>query len=333
MASEKRLSKDQLRVLAAVNEQQLVLGKLSDQQLLQTVESRRMDFVSKPETQQQAIPEVLAFAQEAVRRTLGWQLYDVQLIAAHALISGQVAEMQTGEGKTLSAVPAAIFGGMMGQGTHIATPTPYLAQRDYQQLRPVYECLGLNVALLQDDAIASSDKRAAYDADITYGPGYEFGFDYLRDQVILQQREAAPLGKNTLAEFVRSDTSAPSLSTRQPHWAIVDEADNVLIDDASSPLVLSEYQPGIAADADAIRLAHKLADSLTRDEDFRDAGWLQIELTEQGKQVVYQDDVPIPVEQLTRPWTTYVETALSARHQFRQDVHYIVDDTTVKIVN
>ena len=330
---QNQFSKNQVRLLTDIGERGQSLKKLSDGQLVSMVESLRSEVISKPQVSKALIPQVLALSKEAVCRTLGWELYDVQLLAAHALIEGHVAEMQTGEGKTIAAVPAAIFGGMQGRGAHVATPTPYLARRDYLQLKPVYESLGLSVGLLVEPTGQGAGKTDAYECDITYGPGYEFGFDYLRDQVALKQSELAPLGKQIIAGLTGGSPQPMRLCARGPCFSIVDEADNVLIDDASSPLVLSEFQPGVAPDADAIHLAKNLVVKLVPLEHFRELGPLHIELTEQGRSFVYRDEVKIPVDQLSRPWTNYVEAALQAAKLFRRDVHYIVDDGKVKIVD
>ena len=115
---------------------------------------------------------------ETIRRTLGLELFDVQLLAGLALARGAVAEMQTGEGKTLAAALPAFLHGLRGRGVHVVTPNSYLAERDWRQLVPTYELLGVSAGLLGEEVVAEV-KRAAYHCDITYGTGYEFGFDYL----------------------------------------------------------------------------------------------------------------------------------------------------------
>lgn len=282
----------------------------------------------------------LALAMEATRRELGFELFDNQLQTACAMIDGCIAEMQTGEGKTVSAVPTAVYQGFTSRGVHIATPNTYLAERDFEQLKPVYESLGISVGLLSEDA-TTDEKSAAYNCDVVYGPGYEFGFDYLRDQLRLKERENLPLGQNLLDELTGSPAffdgheASPSTltATRGTAFSIVDEADNVLIDDAVSPLVLSGATEGEPADADAIRFANKLVDSLEPEAHFVASGPRTGELTELGQSRIHAEDLAIPVKQLVRPWKTYIETALRAEHTFTRDIHYVLQDSEIKIVD
>lgn len=259
-------------------------------------------------------------------------MYDVQLLAASTLISGRVAEMQTGEGKTISAVPAAVYGGIRGEGTHVATPNDYLAQRDCEELKPVYEILGLSTGLLEFDH-TTEEKKRSYNCDITYGPGYQFGFDYLTDQLGLKQVESEPLGSRMLSQLYGTDIADQATCTRGEAYSVVDEIDNVLIDDACSPLVISENQEGEATDADAVYLAKQVASLLIKDQDYIEIASSQIELTDRGTATIHDEQIAIPVEQLTRPWSTYVETALNAQMHYQRDVHYVVEEGDVKIVD
>jgi preprotein translocase subunit SecA len=253
-------------------------------------------------------------------------------LAADALINHQIAEMQTGEGKTISAVPAAIYGGVFGRGVHVATPNSYLASRDCHELRDVYESLGLSVGLIDSDDDAPDGKTDAYACDITYGPGYEFGFDYLRDQILLKQREALPAGQ-TLIESLQGKNSTTIAQVRGLGFSIVDEADNVLLDDATSPQVLSEYQAGEAPDKDAVIVAGQLAGQLQPDLHFHEPHPQQIELSPEGLEVIHGPDVDIPFQQLIRPWAKYIEAALRANLKFEKNVNYIVDDDKIRIVD
>ncbi|MCA9216018.1 MAG: hypothetical protein KDB27_23285, partial [Planctomycetales bacterium] len=278
--------------------------------------------------------EAFALANESLRRVLGVELYDVQLIAAKALADGTIAEMQTGEGKTFAALPAAVWRGLFGRGVHISTPNTYLAERDFQQLKPVYEAAGILVGLLPENAPAG-EKRAAYACDVTYGSGYEFGFDYLRDQLVLRSRAEMQLGEPLLAPLLgRADRHRTQLETCQRGlaFAIIDEADNVMIDDATSPLILAEADPGPAPDSDAVHLARQIALTLS-EEHVVQSGPNQIELTPAGREHVHSPVVPIPVKELQRPWASYVETALRAERFYQRDVHYVIDDDQLHIVD
>ena len=263
----------------------------------------------------------VALAAEALRRSLGVDLYDVQLLAGSALAAaprggrGVVAEMATGEGKTFAAALAVAAMALEGRGVHVATGNAYLAERDAAQLRPAYEALGLTCAALPEGpAVDPADKRAAYAADVTYGTGYEFGFDYLRDQTAL------PRGRR-FAERVAAPPADPV--QRGLRAAVIDEVDHVLLDDACSPLVLATASGRPAPDAPAHRAARGLALSMAEGEHFRlDRG--AAALTAAGRDAAH-DALTGPVaETLARPWTEYVEKALHANLVFRRDVHYLV---------
>jgi preprotein translocase subunit SecA len=171
------------------------------------------------------LPEAFALTREAARRTLGQRHFDVQLIGGMVLHDGSIAEMKTGEGKTLTATLPAVLNALAGTGVHVVTVNDYLARRDAEWMRPVYEMLGLTVGILQANEMDEA-KHAAYAADITYGTNSEFGFDYLRDNLAISVEDKYQRGHG---------------------YAIVDEVDNILIDEARTPLIISG-QPEQAAD-------------------------------------------------------------------------------------
>ncbi len=241
------------RFVTSVRKQAARLRNRSDSQL-QAMAADLRETLERYEWPATAVPEAFAVAVEAVQRVLHVQLYDVQLIAARALVGRSIAEMQTGEGKTFAAAPAAVVLGLAGHGVHVANPNHYLAQRDFEQLRPVFELLGLTAALLPEQASAA-EKLPAYRADITYGTGYEFGFDYLRDQLVRRRGHSERLGQSLMASLQGHMSDERQTMQRGLAACIVDEADNVLIDDASSPLVLAQSSGLPAADGDAIRLS------------------------------------------------------------------------------
>ena len=325
-----QLTKKQQATVQRVVDLQTPLEQSTDNELRHRLDDLR-ESVFRSSTDKDALAaETLAISREAIRRALGMNLYGVQILAAEALIRKQVAQMQTGEGKTISAVPAAVYGGILGGGTHVATPNSYLAVRDHAQLKPVFELLGLSVGLL--DTEDSDNKHEIYACDITYGPGYEFGFDYLRDQLLLKKRQSLPAGTSLLNTLRGRDDAEPAQS-RGLNFSIIDEIDNVLVDDASSPQVLSEFQSGVAPDVDAIDLAHRLAAELTLDEHYVEPEPNQIRVTDSGIEFIHDPDIPIPADKLSRPWTKYVEAALRARHLFHRDIHYVLDGQEVKIVD
>lgn len=315
-----------------VRDQSLSLQSSSTAELRNFSTQLRQKASIRPFEQTSVLTSAFALANASLQRTLGIQLYDVQLIAARTLAAGEIAEMQTGEGKTFSAVPAAVWGGLIGHGVHVSTPNHYLAMRDYSELKPVYEMAGISVGLLPERT-TSCAKRKAYACDVTYGSGYEFGFDYLRDQLALRSLAKQELGESLLRSLERRPASPQQVTCQRGLWfAIVDEADNVLVDDATSPLILSESQPGDACDADAVRLARYVATHLD-ERHIKQLGPQQLELSDLGRERIHGDDIAIPVHQLLRPWTSYVVTALRADRFFRRDVHYVVDRETVQIVD
>ena len=310
------------------------LRSVKASELKNRVDDLREKAISNPGDVQSLIAPVIAASNEAIHRVLGYELYNVQIQAAAALIGGHIAEMHTGEGKTISALPAAVFGGIQGRGVHVATTTAYLAQRDHAQLKPVYELLGLSVGVLKESDAADCDHRDAYDCDVTYGTGSDFGFDYLRDQVELKKQLDARLGSAMLTRIMqRNQTPQRVTMMRGQAYSIIDEADNVMVDDASSPLVLSMFQPGAANDSDAVRLAWREAGGLTSGEHFLEVSRQSVRLTDAGQRWVHRKELSIPVRQLLRPWTTYVETALRAMFQFNRGVDYVVRDGEVQIVD
>src|SRR4051794_37974746 len=170
--------------------------------------------------------ESFALAREAGRRALGVRHFDVQLIGGMVLHDGSIAEMKPGEGKTLTATLAVALNALAGKGVHLVTVNDYLARRDAEWMKPIYEMLGVSVGYLTSEERDPAEKRAAYAADVTYGTNSEFGFDYLRDNLAISMDDKVQRGHD---------------------YAIVDEVDNILIDEARTPLIISG-QPEQAAD-------------------------------------------------------------------------------------
>jgi preprotein translocase subunit SecA len=281
-------------------------------------------------------PEVLesgfAFTLDAIRRVYGKVLHDVQLLGGLVLASGAIAEMATGEGKTLTGAAPALVHALSGRGVHVMTSNSYLAERDCEELRPVFEMLGLTVAVLPEQAPAPV-KQPLYDCDIVYGNGFEFGFDYLRDQIALRQVKSAALG-TVIRQRLRGGLASRVTMQRGLNFAIVDEADHVMLDDAISPLLIAEQAPGEAPDAQAHRVALDLARGLKTPEDYEfDPARTLIRLTSAGRDKTHSAVERIPVDQLIRPWALYVEAALKAQLLFHRDQDYILHDGEVQIVD
>ena len=292
---------------------------------------RRFRVGQDEENESRALILAAAAVIEAVRQALDIELFDTQLHAGIVVSNGAVAEMQTGEGKTLSVALPAYFRSLDGRGVHVATPNGYLASRDFEQLSPVFSRLGATTGLLIDDMPAEKS-RVAYQADITYGPGHAFGFDYLRDQLTLDRFDSNQLGDDIYARLTGRRIE-DQLLQRGLHAAIIDEIDHVLIDDAVSPLLLSSGGQGESPDADVHRAARDFSAKLQVDRDFVIEDGASIQLTDTGFRSVYEQEVLAVHPRLVRPWHEYVVLALRARHCYRRDVHFIVQSHQVQIVD
>ena len=270
---------------------------------------------------------------ESVRRRLGMECYDVQFLAARTLVRGEIAEMATGEGKTLVQALAAFVLALSGKGVHVMTSNAYLAERDFIQLSPVLEQLGLTVGLLRARAPAS-DKVHAYQADITYGAGYEFGFDYLRDQAACHQLSQPRVG-DTLRRRMRAESAPETVSLQRGQAvAIVDEADSVMIDEATTPLLLSSGAEGSVKAGPTYVHAAGVATALLDGTDFAvNQRQRSVRLTRLGlEKILSREMVPSGLK-LERPWPVYVEQALVARHFLCREVDYVVDGDRVVLVD
>lgn len=319
-------------ILDGVHARCAELKGLSSEQLREHAERLRLHIALESADDAACHIEAFSLMYEALRLRRGITLYDVQLLAASAMACGQIAEMQTGEGKTFACAPAALLHAFTGRGVHVATPNLYLASRDYELISPALEGLGVRVGLLDEQGTRDA-KRRAYQCDVTYGAGYEFGFDYLRDQLSLRQSAGRPLGESLLQRLAGTNATSDRLLQRGLYYAIVDEADQVLLDDAASPLVLSASNDVDAPDAALHRAASTAAEQLLPGIHFRAAGTAGVELTRDGVARIHQATSKLPMKVLRRTWTEYVEQALQAR-LLKRDVHYIIDENgTVQIVD
>lgn len=278
------------------------------------------------------MPAIMATVLEAIRRGLGIDLYDSQVIAGLSMARGQMVEMQTGEGKTLAGVFPAYFFALAGQGVHVCLSNDYLARRDFRLLAAIFDLLGLKAALRDVDA-PLADVRAAYAADVTYAAGQYFGFDYLRDQWILRQRRTAPLGRETL-DRLEGKGIEHQMRHRNLFAAVVDEADQVLIDDATNPLLITANEGMPAGDAEIHLAARRVALSLKTNADFRYCeARSTLTLTESGFRSIYRHETWACDDRLFRPWHEYVVTALKAEFQLQRDRHYVVIDRVLQLVD
>jgi preprotein translocase subunit SecA len=291
-------------------------------------------FGSLKRADEEATPHVLgtALVGEAVRRTSGLKYHDVQILAGLLLASGHIAEMATGEGKTIVTAMPAFLAWLDGRQSHVATPNSYLASRDCEQLRPALELLGVSVALLPErDSLAG--KRAAYQSDVVYGTGYEFGFDYLRDQLTLRSRPHGALGRQILDSLRGRTAAAPSVLQSRRELTVVDEIDSVLIDEALTPLILSE-SANDSADGWPYLAARDLAEQLVRGEHFHlDSSARAVQLTTTGREHIFRSLEQSPITALRRPWDVYLRNALQARYLLHEGVDYVVRVNAVQLVD
>src|SRR5512143_2852969 len=211
-----RLLKRYGSFVAAANALEASLTPLSDDALKAKTAELKQRYAAS-EDLDALLPEAFALVREAARRALGMRHFDVQLIGGIALHQGKIAEMRTGEGKTLVATLATYLNALTGQGVHVVTVNEYLAQRDADWMGPIYRFLGLTVGVIKSNQ-PTDEKRAAYACDVTYGTNNEFGFDYLRDNLAFRPEDRV---QRTLS------------------YAIVDEVDSILIDEARTPLIIS----------------------------------------------------------------------------------------------
>jgi preprotein translocase subunit SecA len=287
------------------------IQKLSDDQLAaKTVEFRnRLD---RGEDLDDLLPEAFATVRETARRVLGQRHYDVQLMGGAALHFGWVAEMKTGEGKTLVSTLPAYLNGLTGKGVHLVTVNDYLAKRDAEWMGRVHKFLGLTIGLVIPDEFDSpEEKRASYACDITYGTNNEFGFDYLRDNM----------------------ASAREYMTQRGHnFAIVDEVDSILIDEARTPLIIS----GPVDDAAVLYTQFaRIVSGLQKERDYEvDEKKKTVAPTEEG---ISRVEEALGVENLydniNQNFVHQLQAALKARELFKRDVDYVVADGEVKIVD
>ncbi len=317
------------RTIRKIRELEAHFSALSDQQLRHHVAGARA-AIREGETLDKHLPMVFACVCVVARRELGMCPYNVQLIGGIELHRGVIAEMATGEGKTLVATLPATLNAIAGRGVHIVTVNDYLAQRDAELMGPVYKALGLSVGVIIS-GLTDDQRRDAYRRDIIYGTNKEFGFDYLRDQIKLHEN-AAPRKIDTLALLQNKGAGQPVM--RQLHFAIVDEADSILIDESRTPLIIAE-----AAGESPLAWAYDWADSLAvrfrarHDFDFepqrRKLNWKE-EGLQRLQKVLYATSTPSITSE---SWQNLVLNALRARHLFLKERNYVIASDEVVIVD
>src|SRR5436189_1353505 len=335
--------KRMMPVVDEINALEPAIQALDDAALRSRADELRKRLADGAEIEE-VLPEAFAVCREAARRSLGMRHFDVQLIGGMVLHDGKIAEMATGEGKTLVATLPAYLNALSAKGVHIVTVNDYLAKRDAQWMGPLYHALGLTVGVIQHEAsftydpayatpdirltaLRPIDRRAAYHCDITYGTNNEFGFDYLRDNM-----------RFSLDELVQ----------RPLHYAIVDEVDSILIDEARTPLIISgpaEESTELYYKIDRIipklkRAATIVEGKLSEIEEQREGDYIvdeksrAVSLTEQG---IASCERLLNVDNLYDPQHItilhHVQQALRAHALYRRDVDYVLKDGEVIIVD
>ncbi|MDO4573952.1 MAG: SEC-C metal-binding domain-containing protein [Planctomycetia bacterium] len=304
--------------IQAINSLEPRYVEMSDAELReQTQKFRRR--LEAGETLDDLLVEAFAVCREAGKRVLGMRHYDVQLVGGAVLHSGAIAEMITGEGKTLVATLPAYLNAISGKGVHVVTVNDYLARRDMEWMGPLYMSLGLTVGSIQSH-ISTEARQAAYKCDITYGTNNELGFDYLRDNM----RPAAKGDWRYPKEYQQSQGPL--------NYAIIDEVDNILIDEARTPLIISGPAHG---DISKYREADRIARQLRKGEDF--------EVNEKEHTTNLTDDGIRVAERLAgvecfytagnMEWPHLIDNALKAHHLYKLDVNYVINDGEIVIVD
>ena len=308
-AGEGRAIKELAKISVQVNKFEPEISSLDDQSLRAKTDSFK-ERVNKGETLDSILPEAFAVVREAARRTLGQRHYDVQLMGGAALHKGNIAEMKTGEGKTLVSTLPAYLNALTGKGVHIVTVNDYLAERDSEWMGRVHRFLGLKVGVILA-SMSPTERREAYAADITYGTNNEFGFDYLRDNMAW-----------SLSDCVQ----------RSHNFAIVDEVDSILIDEARTPLIISG--PADKATKWYVEFANIVA-RLNRDIHYEvDEKKRTIGILDEGVSRVEEAlDISNLYESANTPMIGYLNNAIKAKELFKRDKDYVVMNGELLIVD
>jgi len=295
-------------IVDRINDLEKDFEKLSKEELRKKTEEFKKGL-AKGETLDDILPEAFVLVREAAKRTLGQRHFDVQLMGGIALHQGKIAEMKTGEGKTLVATLPAVLNAFTKKGVHIVTVNDYLANRDQVSMGQIYRFLGLSTGLIQE-GMSTADRKKNYNADITYVTNYEVTFDFLRDNMALNLND---------------------LVLRPFNYCIVDEVDSILIDEAQTPLIISNNIP---TPVDKYIVAAEITDYLDLNTHYKiDEKNKNVILTEQGskqiEQILSVQDLYNPND----PWIPYIINALKANALYFNNVHYIVQNNRIIIVD
>jgi preprotein translocase subunit SecA len=278
------------------------------------------------------LPEAYALVRESARRTLGMQHFPVQIMGAIAMFEGHIAEMQTGEGKTLTATMTSFLRALPGQGCHVVTVNDYLAKRDAEQMGPVHERLGLTVGSILEN-MEPDERRKNYAADITYGTSKEMGFDFLRDR--LRKGATQEDSGQQVRRYIRTLQGGEEPVQRSHYFALIDEADSILIDEARTPLIIGLTQPNDPATVNLFRWSNRATFQLEPRTDYmyepeRRSAWL----TDTGcRKIVLMSKPSLLSSMDTERIYSQVEKALTAKHAFERDRDYVIVENKIVIVD
>jgi preprotein translocase subunit SecA len=281
------------------------------------------------------LPEAYALVREAGRRTLEMRHFDVQLLGGIAMFNQSIVEMQTGEGKTLTATLPMYLYALAGKGCSLATVNDYLAKRDAEWMTPIYRALGLSVGIIQTQQ-PQPERRKAYGCDVTYGTAKEFGFDFLRDRLLLRKIQE---GQTDLIGGMLSDQqdgAGEEPVQREPFFALVDEADSILIDEARTPLIISAMPTEEQElEVECYAWASEMVKEFIEDEDFEyDYDKKSAELTREGRKKARLLDKPEEMDQVGMFHIyQFVERAIKVEREFHYDRQYVVVDGEIVIVD
>jgi preprotein translocase subunit SecA len=332
--SRRRLARAALYV-DAIRHWEKELSRLSDAELKQ----RGLQLRGRArggESLNRLLPEAYGAVCVAAVRTIKLRPFDVQLAGGGVMHHGAIAELATGEGKTLTACLPAFLNALTGKGVHITTVNDYLASRDAEWMGPIYQALGLTVGVLQMQ-MPEPARAAAYRSDITYGTASEFGFDFLRDRLKLSgnRTQAAPFWAPWMANGQFNQPLDPKVQ-RDHHFAIVDEADNIFIDEARTPLIIAAPTRAATPEEQVVyKWADQVGKNMVRDRHFTlDEKKQKIELTDEGRGVARWAGAPFgehshAMDKLHE----HIERALHAHFRFRLDQHYMVEKDKVVIID
>lgn len=331
--SQRRLAYGALQI-PRIRHWQNVYSKLSDREILQTG-FKLKGRARGGESLDKMLPEAFGLVSEAAWRNVGLRPFDVQLAAGVVMHKGALAEVATGEGKTLIATAPTMLNALVGKGVHVTTVNDYLAMRDGDWTANIYNAVGLGVGILYQK-MEDDQRTLAYKQDITYGTASEFGFDFLRDRLKLKG------GMVTTAPFWTAWTGGPNAQSRDPkvqrghHFALVDEADNIFIDEARTPLIIAS-PTRMATEEESV--VYKWADDLAKRMEpnhhfYLDVKKQKLEMTDLGRHLTRYANPPSgkhshAMDKLHE----HVERALQAHYKFFRDQHYLIEEDKVVIVD